>query len=178
MSWLENYHTLFSKVQIAERVATLGRQITSDYESKRLTVLIVLKGSYIFAADLVRHIDLPLNTEFIGLRSYGDRTTSSGVVQITMDVKHPLAGEDVLIVEDIVDSGLTLAYLSKNLATRAPASLKLAALLHKPSRTKVEVPIEYLGFEVPDKFVVGYGLDYAGKYRNIPEIGYLDPPPE
>ncbi|MBN2716677.1 MAG: hypoxanthine phosphoribosyltransferase [Deltaproteobacteria bacterium] len=179
MSFLPpNYHPLFSRGEIAQRILTLGAQITQSYKGKPLTVLVVLKGSYVFAADLVRAIELPINVEFIGLRSYGDRMTTSGVVEITMDVKHPLMGEHVLIVEDIVDTGLTLDYLIKNLRTRNPASLALAALLHKPSRTKVEVPIDYLGFEVPDKFVIGYGLDFAGKYRNLPEIGYLDPPPD
>lgn len=177
MNWLDdNYFTLFNASSIERRVNELGQQISRDYTGKRLTMLVVLKGSFIFAADLVRAINLPLSVEFIGLRSYGERVTTSGVVQITMDVKHPLVGEDVLIVEDIVDTGLTLDYLMKNLATRNPASIRLASLLHKPSRTKVEVPISYLGFEIPDKFVVGYGLDYAGKYRNLKEIGYLDPP--
>ncbi|MBN2530821.1 MAG: hypoxanthine phosphoribosyltransferase [Deltaproteobacteria bacterium] len=172
-----NYHTLFSRTEIDARIASLGREIRADYHDRSLTVLVVLKGSFVFAADLIRAIDLPMNVEFIGLRSYGDRINTSGVVEITLDVKHPLAGEDVLIVEDIVDTGLTLEYLMKNLSTRNPASMKLAALLHKPARTKVHVPIDYKGFQVPDKFVIGYGLDFAGKYRNLPEIGYLDPPP-
>ena len=179
MHWKDaSYHTLFSADAIRERVEAIGREITTHYQGKHLTVLVVLKGSFVFAADLVRTIDLPMNVEFIGLRSYGNRITTSGVVEITMDVKHPLMGEDVLIVEDIVDTGLTLDYLMKNLRTREPASLRLASLLHKPSRTKVEVPIDYAGFEVPDKFVIGYGLDFEGKYRNLPEIGYLDPPPK
>lgn len=171
------FKSLISKADIASRVAALGKAINRDYAGKKLTALVVLKGSFVFASDLVREITLPLNVEFIGLRSYGDRITTSGVVEITLDVKHPLEGENVLIIEDIVDTGLTLDYLMKNLATRNPASIKLASLLHKPSRTIKKVPIDYLGFEVPDKFVVGYGLDYAGKYRNIPEIGILDPPP-
>ena len=178
MDWLgPNYHTLFSRDVICARIAELGKEITGAYHGKHLTVLVVLKGSFVFASDLVRTIDLPMNVEFIGLRSYGDRMRTSGVVEITLDVKHPLMGEDVLIIEDIVDTGLTLNYLMKNLATRNPGSLRLAALLHKPARAKIYVPIDYVGFEVPDKFVIGYGLDFAGKYRNLPEIGYLDPPP-
>ncbi|MBN2342004.1 MAG: hypoxanthine phosphoribosyltransferase [Deltaproteobacteria bacterium] len=173
----DTYHLLFSTEKIAERVRHLGAEITREFDGKPLTVLVVLKGSFIFAADLIREIDLPLNVEFIGLRSYGDRVETSGVVQITMDVKHPLEGQHVLIVEDIVDTGLTLDYLIKNLSTRKPASVSVASLLYKPARAKVKVPVAYLGFEVPDKFVIGYGLDFAGKYRNIKEIGYLEPPP-
>ncbi len=151
----------------------MGRQITEDYRGKSLTALVVLKGSFIFAADLLRTIDLPLMVEFIGLRSYGAQHSSSGVVEITMDVKHPLRDHDVLIVEDIVDTGLTISYLRENLGTRMPASVRLAALLRKPARTVVDVPIDYLGFTVPDRFVVGYGLDDAGKMRNLPFIGAL-----
>ena len=161
-----------SKV-IANRVREMGNQITKDYEGKNLTVLIVLKGSFVFAADLIRAIDLPLAVEFIGLQSYGDHRETSGVVQITLDTKHPLTGQDVLIVEDIVDTGLTVSYLMENLKTRRVNSIKLATLLHKPSRTEVKVPIHYLGFEIPDRFVVGYGLDDAGYMRNLPCIGAL-----
>jgi hypoxanthine phosphoribosyltransferase len=169
----ENCSVLFSQEQLSLRIAEMGRQITSDFAEKNLTALVVLKGSFIFAADLVRAIDLPLNVEFIGLRSYGDRQTTSGVVQITMDVKHPLEGQDILIIEDIVDTGLTIDYLKKNLSTRNPASIKLATLLHKPESAKVAVDIDYTGFEVPDIFIVGYGLDLAGKYRNLPCIGHI-----
>jgi len=158
---------------IAQRVREMGAQITKDYANKKLKVLVVLKGSFIFASDLVRAIDLPLTVEFIGLRSYGSGRTSSGSVEITLDVKYPLEGEDVLIVEDIVDTGLTISYLRKNLTTRMPASVKLASLLHKPSRTKVEVPIEYLGFTIPDRWVVGYGLDDDGLLRNLPYVGVM-----
>jgi hypoxanthine phosphoribosyltransferase len=158
---------------IAARIREMGRKIAEDYRDKRLTVLVVLKGSFVFAADLIRAIDLPLHVEFIGVRSYGSRRTTSGVVQITMDVKHPLNGQDVLLVEDIVDTGLTVSYLRENLLTRRPASLGLAALLHKPSRTEKDVGIDYLGFTVPDRFVVGFGLDDNGYYRNLPYIGAL-----
>jgi hypoxanthine phosphoribosyltransferase len=136
-------------------------------------VLVVLKGSFIFAADLVRSIDLPLHVDFIGLRSYGPSRETSGVVQITMDVKHPLGDQHVLVVEDIIDTGLTIAYLMDNLRTRKPVSLSLASLLHKPSRTVQPVSIDYLGFTIPDRYVVGYGLDDAGLLRNLPYIGAL-----
>lgn len=174
----DNLDVLFDNDTIAARIRAMGRQITDDYRGKDLTVLIVLKGSFVFAADLVRAIDLPLHVEFIGLRSYGSRRSTSGVVQITMDVKHPLGGEDVLVVEDIVDTGLTIAYLMDNLETRQPASVKLAALLHKPSRTIKPVDIDYLGFTVPDRFVVGYGLDDNGYHRNLPFIGAVPETPE
>ena len=169
----KDIEVLFDRNAIAERTAALGRQITADYRDRNLTVLAVLKGSFVFAADLVRCIDLPLNVEFIGLRSYGSARETSGVVQITLDVKHPLADQHVLIVEDIVDTGLTVSYLMENLRTRKPLSLKLAALLHKPSKTVRPVQIDYLGFTVPDRFVVGYGLDDAGRLRNLPYIGAL-----
>ncbi len=158
---------------ILARVAEMGSQITQDHQGKNLTALIVLKGSFVFAADLIRAIDLPLNVEFIGLRSYGSKRETSGIVQITLDVQYPLKGQDVLIIEDIVDTGLTISYLKKNLVTRMPASVKLACLLHKPARTIVDVPIDYLGFEIPDRFVVGYGLDEGGLYRNLPFIATL-----
>lgn len=164
---------LLDENTIAGRVAEMGRRITADYENKNLTALVVLKGSFVFAADLIRHIDLPMNIEFIGLRSYGSHRNTSGVVEITMDVKHPLNGQDVLVIEDIVDTGLTINYLLKNLATRMPQSVGLACLLHKPARTEIEVPIDYLGFTIPDRFVIGYGLDDAGVGRNLPHIGAL-----
>jgi len=158
---------------ISARVTEMGHQIARDYKTKKLTALVVLKGSFVFAADLIRAIDLPLKVEFIGLQSYGAERETSGIVQITLDVKYPLNGQDVLIVEDIIDTGLTISYLKKNLVTRMPASVKLACLLHKPARTVVDVPIDYLGFEIPNRFVVGYGLDEAGVYRNLPYIAAL-----
>jgi hypoxanthine phosphoribosyltransferase len=164
---------LFDEQTISKRVKEMGHRITADYGSKNLTCLVVLKGSFVFAADLIRTIDLPLSVEFIGLRSYGDRHETSGVVQITLDVKHPLENQNVLVIEDIVDTGLTLSYLRENLLTRRPASIKIASLLHKPSRVRVNVPIDYLGFTIPDKFVVGYGLDDAGIYRNLPYVGVV-----
>jgi hypoxanthine phosphoribosyltransferase len=170
----EPFSELISADAIAARVGELGAQITADYQSKTDVVVIgVLKGSVIFLADLVRHIALPIHVEFIGISSYGDATVSSGVVQITQDVSRPLEGKHVIVVEDIVDTGHTVRYLLDNLATRRPASIKLAALLHKPERQEREVKIDYLGFTIPNKFVVGYGLDIAQQYRNLPFIGYV-----
>jgi len=158
---------------IAQRVADLGRAITDDYLGKDLVVVPVLKGSYVFAADLVRNIDLDVAIDFLGVRSYGHQQESSGVVQITTDLSHSIEGRHVILVEDIVDTGLTVAYLHENLATRQPASLKVASLLHKPSRTRVPVKIDYLGFTVDDVFIVGYGLDYAQKFRNLPYLAVV-----
>jgi hypoxanthine phosphoribosyltransferase len=158
---------------IAQRVADLGRAITHDYLGKDLVVVPVLKGSYVFAADLVRNIDLDVAIDFLGVRSYGNQQDSSGVVQITTDLSHSIEGKHVILVEDIVDTGLTVAYLHENLATRQPTSLKVASLLHKPSRTRVPVKIDYLGFTVDDVFIVGYGLDYAQKFRNLPYLAVV-----
>lgn len=164
---------LLSAEQIRERVRALGAEIAREYAGKSLVLLCVLKGSFVFAADLARAIDLPLRIEFLGVRSYGDDTRSSGVVQITQDLTRPIAGDHVLLVEDIVDTGLTLSYLREQLLARMPASVKLCALLHKPSRTVKPVDIDYLGFTVDDVFVVGYGLDHAERYRNLPYVGVL-----
>jgi hypoxanthine phosphoribosyltransferase len=166
---------LISAASIAARVAELGRDITRDYRAhgQDLVLLGVLKGSVIFLADLCRAIDLPLSLDFIGIASYGDETSSSGVVQITSDLSRPIENKHVLVVEDIIDTGLTAHYLMDNLITRKPASVKLCSLLHKPNRAERHVNIDYLGFTVPDEFVVGYGLDVAQKLRNVPFIGYL-----
>ncbi len=158
---------------IAARVRELAARITEDYEGRDLRVVCVLKGSFVFAADLVRAIDLPLEVDFLGVRSYGDSTETSGVVQITSDLTRSIENADVLLVEDIVDTGLTLRFLLENLGTRAPRSLRLAALLHKPARTRVHVDIDYLGFTIEDVFVVGYGLDAAQRFRNLPYVGML-----
>ena len=133
-----------------------------------------MKGSFLFAADLIRHIDRELSVEFLGLRSYGAGTETSGVVQITYDLTQSVTHQHVLVVEDIVDTGLSMRYLMENLSTRQPRSLKLCSLLHKPARTRVTVPIDYLGFTIDDHFVVGYGLDYAEKFRNLPYIGVIE----
>jgi hypoxanthine phosphoribosyltransferase len=164
-----------SAQSIASRVAELGATITADYRDRGedLVLVGVLKGSVIFLADLCRHIDLPLSIEMIGIASYGDETSSSGVVQITSDLTRPIEGKHVIVVEDIIDTGLTAHYLLDNFTTRHPASVKLCSLLHKPDRSVQAVTIDYLGFTVPNKFVVGYGLDAAQKHRNLPFIGYL-----
>jgi hypoxanthine phosphoribosyltransferase len=156
-------------------VQVLGEQISRDYAGRELVVVPVLTGSFVFAADLLRAIDCDVRVDFLGVRSYGDGTESSGVVQITHDLTHPIEGLDVLVVEDIVDTGLTMSYLVRNLATRRPRSVRLAALLHKPARTRLPVVIDYLGFTIEDVFVVGYGLDHAGRYRNLPYIGVVQP---
>lgn len=158
---------------IAQRVAELGRAITADYRGQDLVVVPVLKGSFMFAADLVRQIDLDVAVDFLAVRSYGNGQESSGVVQITSDLTHSIEGKHVILVEDIVDTGLTVAYLHENLATRQPASLKVASLLHKPARTRVPVQIDYLGFTVEDVFIVGYGLDFAQKHRNLPYLAVV-----
>ena len=164
---------LISAEQIARRVREMGAQIERDYQGKELVLLGVLKGSYMFISDLTRTIDLPLSIDFIGLSSYGEATESSGVVKITSDLAKPIENKHVLIVEDIVDTGLTMRYLLDNLATRRPASVKLCTLLHKPSRARTRIPIDYLGFQIEDRYVVGYGLDHNDKYRNVPFIGVL-----
>ena len=159
--------------KITARVKEIGAQIERDYQGKDLVLLGVLKGSYIFISDLARAIDLPLAVDFIGLSSYGEATESSGVVKITSDLSKPIEGKHVVIVEDIVDTGLTMRYLLDNLATRHPSSVKLCTLLNKPSRARTKIPIDYLGFQIEDRFVVGYGLDNAEKYRNVPFIGVM-----
>jgi len=166
--------TLISAEQIAARVHELGADIARDYRDRRLVLVGVLKGSFVFMADLVRAIDAQLRIEFLGVRSYGEGTSTSGVVQITQDLSRPIEGEDILLVEDIVDTGLTIAHLLELFRTRRPASVKVCSLLHKPARTKIEVPIDYLGFTIEDRFVVGYGLDWAERYRNLPYIGVVE----
>ncbi len=170
----DRIRTLISSEEIQKRVQELGAEITRDYDGRSLVLICVLKGSFVFAADLARSIDLPLRIEFLGVRSYGDDTASSGVVQITQDLTKPVEGEDILVVEDIVDTGLTLHYLTDLLEARHPASVKVCSLLHKPSRKKMDVGIDYLGFTVEDVFVVGYGLDWAQRYRNLPMIGVVE----
>jgi hypoxanthine phosphoribosyltransferase len=164
---------LLSAEQIEARVRDLGAAISRDYTGKPLVLICVLKGSFVFAADLARSIPLPLRVEFLGVKSYGAGTRSSGVVQITQDLLHPIEGQDVLVVEDIIDTGLTIAHLLELLHTRLPKSLKVCALLHKPARMQRPVAIDYLGFTIEDKFVVGYGLDRAEEYRNLPYIGEI-----
>lgn len=169
-----NPSVLYSAAQIECRVRELGQTITSALVGEKLVVLVVLKGSFIFAADLVRAIDLPLRIEFLGLKSYGADTQSSGVVQITQDLTSSIADENVLVVEDIVDTGLTISYLTRLLETRGPRRVQVCSLLHKPARQIAQVKIDYLGFTIPDKFVVGYGLDHAQAYRNLPYLGIIE----
>jgi hypoxanthine phosphoribosyltransferase len=169
----ERIVTMFSTEQIAARVRELGAQITRDYVGRNVVLVCVLKGSFVFAADLARAIDLPLRIDFLGTRSYGEDTESSGVVQITQDLSKPIDHEDVILVEDIVDTGLTVAYVIDLLRTRNPKSVKVCALLHKPARARVEVHVDYLGFTIEDRFVIGYGLDFAEKYRGLPYLGVL-----
>jgi hypoxanthine phosphoribosyltransferase len=162
--------------RIAERVRELGAQITRDYAGQPLTLVCVLKGSFVFAADLVRAIDLAVKIDFLGVRSYATGTETSGVVQITQDLSHPIAGDNVLLVEDIIDTGLTLAHLTDLLLTRGPAGIRVCALLHKPARARTAVKIDYLGFTIEDRFVVGYGMDWAERYRNLPYVGVIEGP--
>lgn len=158
---------------LRRRVEELGAQITADYEGKDLLLIGVLKGAVFFLADVMRHIDVPCDLDFMAVSSYGSATDHSGVVRILKDLDAPLEGRDVLIVEDIVDSGLTLQYLLRNLGARNPASLEVCALLTKPERRKVELDARYVGFEIPDRFVIGYGLDFDEKYRNLPYVAVL-----
>lgn len=158
---------------LRRRVEELGAQITADYAGKDLLLVGVLKGAIFFLADVMRHIEVPCDLDFMAVSSYGSATDSSGVVRIIKDLDAPLEGRDVLIVEDIVDSGLTLQYLLRNLGARNPASLEVCALLTKPARRKVELDARYVGFEIPDRFVIGYGLDFEEKYRNLPYVATL-----
>ena len=171
----ERIDVFITEEQINARIQELGAQITEEYQGKDLVVIGVLKGSFLFLADLVRAIDLPLKVDFLGLSSYGNRTESSGVVRITSDLSSSVLDKHILIVEDIVDTGLTMNFLLENLRTRKPASIKICSLLEKPARTIQPVDIDYMGFEIEDKFVLGYGLDFEGKFRNLPYIGVFRP---
>lgn len=166
---------LVTREEIAAAVDKLGAQLTADYQGKELLLVSILKGSVVFFADLMRAIDLPVKTEFMAVSSYGAATKTSGVVKLVKDLTVDITGMHVLIVEDIVDSGMTLSYLKKYLATRGAASIKIATLLDKPERRRVDLRADYFCFTIPDEFVVGYGLDYAEKYRNLPDIGVLSP---
>ena len=155
------------------RVAELGSQISSDYEGRDLLLVGVLKGAVFFIADLMRELSIPCEIDFMAISSYGAATDSSGVVRILKDLDLNIAGRDVLVVEDIIDSGLTLSYLMRTLRARGPASLEICSLLTKPERREIDVAVRYVGFEIPNRFVIGYGLDYAERYRNLPYIGVL-----
>jgi hypoxanthine phosphoribosyltransferase len=165
---------LIPAADLTARVGQLGRQIRGDYAGRTPMLVGVLKGAVVFLADLMRAIDAPCECDFIAVSSYGASTRSSGVVELTKDLSAPIEGRDVLIVEDIVDTGRTLAYLLRNLETRQPGTLRVCTLLDKVSRREVPVSLDYVGFAIPDEFVVGYGLDFAGLYRNLPYIAVLD----
>ena len=166
---------LIAAPDLARRVAELGQEIAADYRGKELLLLGVLKGAVVFLVDLAREIKLPLEIDFMAVSSYGPSTESSGVVRILKDLDEPVMDKHLLIVEDIVDTGLTLQYILRNLATRRPASVRVCGLLVKEKERPLEVPCDYVGFRIPDRFVVGYGLDYAERYRNLPYIGVLKP---
>jgi hypoxanthine phosphoribosyltransferase len=166
--------TLVSADELERRVAELGAEVSRDYEGRDLVLVGVLKGAVVFIADLMRHLTVPCEIDFMAVSSYGSQTDSSGVVRILKDLDASIGGRDVLIVEDIIDSGLTLQYLLRNLKAREPRSLEVCALLTKPDRRRVDLPTRYVGFEIPDRFVVGYGLDYRQRYRNLREIAALD----
>ena len=166
--------TLVSSEELERRVAELGVQISRDYEGRDLVLIGVLKGAVVFLADLMRHLTVPCEVDFMAVSSYGSQTDSSGVVRILKDLDASIGGRDVLIVEDIIDSGLTLQYLLRNLRARDPRSLEVCALLTKPERRRVDLPTRYVGFEIPNKFVVGYGLDHAQRHRNLRQIAVLD----
>ncbi|NLM40304.1 MAG: hypoxanthine phosphoribosyltransferase [Firmicutes bacterium] len=166
---------LIDQASIEERIKELGEQISRDYEGKTITLVCILKGGLMFLCDLAKHITAPVIYDFMSVSSYGDSTQSSGVVRITKDLEDSIEGKHVLIVEDIIDTGLTLSYLLKNLWSRNPASLRICTLLDKPDNRKVEIPVDYVGFTVPNEFLVGYGLDYKQLYRNFPYIFVLNP---
>ena len=166
---------LLEEATVQARVAELAAEISADYEGRDLLLVGVLKGAVFFMADLMRRLTVPCEIDFMAISSYGAATDSSGVVRILKDLDVNIAGRDVLVVEDIIDSGLTLSYLMRNLKARRPGSLEICALLTKPERREIDVPVRYVGFEIPNKFVIGYGLDFAERYRNLPYIGVLHP---
>lgn len=166
---------LYTKEELAEAVKALGEKITKDYQGKELVMVCILKGAAPFFTDLIRNIDLPMNIDFMAVSSYGASTKTTGVVQLVKDMSYSVAGKDVIIVEDIVDTGMTLSYLKKVFMDRQTNSVRIATLLDKPSRRKVKLEPDYKCFTIPDAFVVGYGLDYAEQYRNLPYVGILAP---
>jgi hypoxanthine phosphoribosyltransferase len=165
---------LIAEASLKGRVAELGDEISSDYTGRDLLLIGVLKGAVFFMADLMRRLTVPCEIDFMAISSYGAATDSSGVVRILKDLDINIEDRHVLVVEDIIDSGLTLSYLMRNLEARSPASLEVCALMTKPERREIEVPVRYVGFEIPNRFVVGYGLDFAERYRNLPYVGVLD----
>ncbi len=171
MSWSKKIEPLITQEAIAQKVKELGAQITQDYQGKELTCVCILKGSVVFFADLTRAIDLPLSFDCMRASSYGQELTSSGDVKIGLDLSTSIKGKHILLIEDIVDTGITLSFLLDMLGTREPASIKICSLLHKPANKVKDVPIDYLGFSIDNHYVVGYGLDAAEKFRNLPYVG-------
>jgi hypoxanthine phosphoribosyltransferase len=165
---------LIEEDRLRSRVQELGEEVSADYAGRDLLLIGVLKGAVFFMADLMRTLTIPCEIDFMAISSYGAQTDSSGVVRILKDLDINIEGRDVLVVEDIIDSGLTLSYLMRNLESREPASLEVCALLTKPERREIDVPVRYIGFEIPNRFVIGYGLDFAERYRNLPYVGVLD----
>lgn len=170
----ENIRVMISEQDVDARIEEMGRKISEDYAGKEVHLICILKGSVFFMCELAKRITVPVSMDFMSVSSYGDGTTSSGIVKIAKDLDETLEGKDVLIIEDIIDSGRTLSYLIEVLKKRKPNSLKLGTLLDKPDRRVTKVKVDYVGFEIPDEFVVGYGLDYAQKYRNLPYIGVVE----
>ncbi len=168
-----NLEVLITADQLQNRIREIGAEITRDYIGRRPELICVLKGAMVFMSDLIRAIDLNLTIDFIAVSSYGKGANSTGEVKIVKDLDEPLEGRDIILVEDILDTGLTLSYLVKNFRSRGATSIKIVALLNKPERRKIEVQADYTGFDIPDKFVVGYGLDFAERYRNLPYIGVV-----
>jgi hypoxanthine phosphoribosyltransferase len=166
---------LVSEQQIADKIAELAKQVAADYADREVLLVGVLKGAVMVMADLARALTIPVSMEFMAVSSYGSATSSSGVVRILKDLDRDIAGKDILVVEDIIDSGLTLSWLLRNLRSRQPASVEVLALLRKPEAAQVQVPVKYMGFDIPSVFVVGYGLDYAERYRELPYVGTLRP---
>ena len=169
----ETTRVLIPEEKVDERIAQLGEQISRDYEGKQVHLIGILKGSIFFICELAKRITVPVTMDFMSVSSYGAGTKSSGVVKLIKDLDEPIEGKDVLVVEDIIDSGHTLSYQLKNLSSRNPASIRLCTLLDKPERREVDVEVDYQGFSIPDEFVIGYGLDYDQRYRNLPYIGVL-----
>lgn len=170
----ETVKVMIPEEEVVERIKVLGEQISKDYEGKQVHLICVLKGGVFFMCELAKRISVPVSMDFMSVSSYGDGTSSSGVVKIAKDLDETLEGKDVIVVEDIIDSGRTLSYLLEILGKRNPNSMKLCTLLDKPDRRVIDVNIDYVGFQIPDEFVVGYGLDYAQKYRNLPYIGVVE----
>lgn len=170
----DNIRVMISEEQVTERINALAEQISKDYEGKSVHIICILKGSIFFSCDLAKRLTVPVTIDFMSVSSYGDETVSSGRVRIVKDLDESIQGKDVLIIEDIIDSGRTLAHLRDLLGTRAPKSLNICSLLDKPDRRVTDVEVKYVGFVIPDEFVVGYGLDYMQKYRNLPYVGVIE----